>query len=43
MRGIIRHLLLLSMLYFTSVCMGQEQKMVKLSNDVLKDTGAEDG
>jgi len=37
MRGIIRHLLLLSMLYFTSVCMGQEQKMVKLSNDVLKD------
>lgn len=37
MRVIIRHLLFLSILYFTSVCIGQEKTMVKMSNDVLKD------
>jgi len=37
MRVIIKIIFLLSMVYFTSVCIGQEQKMVKMSRDMLKD------
>ena len=37
MRIIIRHLLFLSIIYFVTVCPGQEQSMVKMSNEVLKD------
>ena len=37
MKNLIKSLLLLSMLSLSSLCMGQEQKMVKMSKDVLKD------